>query len=102
MKDLDKRACELSDLARQRPTRPPISPVERRARRWFLGIAVAWGGVVYALILAQGWGSVSPWELILAGPFMALCVLCAYAFHLFYTELGKSVLRMLRGKKTGE
>jgi hypothetical protein len=121
MNDGDKRADELSDLAhridlfdrahsqvrqskppRDRPLRPPISPIERKARRWFLGIVSAWGAFIYALILVQGWGSASVWELIFAGPFVAFCVFGIYGFHLFYVELGKSVLRMFRGKKTGD
>ena len=121
MNDSDKRAVELSKLADRvnqferthskvrltkppldRPTRPPISPVEQKARRLFLGIASAWGACVYALFIIQGWGRASAWELILAGPLLAVCVWGVYGIHLFYAERGKSVLRLFRGKKTDD
>ena len=119
MKDADERAGELSNLADRierlerahtpaphfkppphRPTRPPISNTERKARRWFLAIASAWGALVYAVMLFQGWGSTSAWEKIAFGLVVALCVFVVYGFHIFYAELGKSAVRMFRGKKT--
>lgn len=114
----DKRTDELSDLAnrieqldqarsqrspirphRERPKRPPISPRERKMRQWLFAAIAAWGGFVFALIVIQGWGRLSPWELVVAAPIVILCVLGCYGFHLFYADLGKSALRRLRSRK---
>lgn len=121
MKDVDKRAGEFSNLADRidrferahtpvqhskppphRPTRPPISNAERKARRWFLGIVSVWGSLVYVLALVKGWGNTSTWDKITGGLFVAFCVLGIYGIHLFYVELGKSAVRMFRSEKTGE
>lgn len=61
-----------------------------------------WGGLVYALMLAQGWGSTNAGEKITVGLFVTFCVFGIYGFHLFYAELGKSVVRTFRAKKSGE
>lgn len=117
----DKRTDELSELAdrieqfdqarsqrspirphRERPERPPISPRERKMRQWLFAAIAAWGGFVFALIVIQGWGRLSPWELALAAPIVILCVLGCYGFHLFYADLGKRAVRMVRSRKRND
>ena len=81
----------------ERPKRPPLSPGERKVRRWVFAAMAAWGGLVYALVLVQEWGR--PWFLIFAAFMNVLCIFGCYGFYLFYAELGKSTLRKLRGSK---
>ena len=52
--------------------------------------------IVGAMIVWQGWGVASVWELLLAFPICIGCAYVVYGFHIFYAELGKSIWRSLR------
>lgn len=82
-----------------KPASPEISPRERRGRKWLRGLILAWCFLIYALLLVQSWDQMPLWMMIFGFFFTIAVALGIYGMNLFYWELGKSVARLLQGKK---
>ncbi|WP_143276100.1 hypothetical protein [Brevundimonas diminuta] len=105
--DLNERISRLEQKAaseivvQQRPPKPPaaeLSEGEKQVRVWVRRAVLAWGLLIWALMVFQGWGRIST-IMIIMGFFFAIAIsLAIYAINLAYWDFGKRAARRLMGR----
>ena len=108
--DLNERISRLEQkvdsktVVRQRPSRPQavqLSEREKQVRVWVRRAVLAWGLLIWALIVFQGWGRISI-IMIIMGFFFAIAIsLAIYAINLAYWDFGKRAARRLMRRTEG-